>query len=140
MPNKTPYYLTYAKDKARKARTWKQIQRGRRQAEYWRTRWQLHPETMGANLRRINGARQADAARRTTRLLEVTRLMQPTHMSWELRPSIAHALEQLGHAFDPTAVNRFLSAARRRSLVSFHQPSLSWRITRPQDTHEADKE
>lgn len=135
MPHrKTPYHVRYAKDQAKKARTWKQIQRGRRQADYWRTRWQLHPETMGANLRRINDGRKADADRRTARLLEVTRLMQPSHSSWELRPAIAHALGQLGHAADDTAVNRFLSACRRRRLLSFDAPTLRWSVTRPQET------
>lgn len=139
MPNdkyRTPYHKLYAAEKARKARTWRQIQQARKQAEYWRQRWKLHPETMGANLARINGDRRQAAARRTTRLLEVLRHVPERVSSWELRPGIASALEKVGHVNDHHAVRRFIEACRRRRLIAFDMSTLSWSI----DRQDADKE
>lgn len=136
MPNtdhKVPYHRQYAADKAKKARSWKQIRQARRQAEYWRLRWQQHPETMGANLARINGDRREKAARRTTRLLEVLGHLPAKVSSWELRPLIASALEKVGHVSDTMAVRRFLEACRRRRLIAFDMSTLSWAIDTRQD-------
>lgn len=135
MPNddRKPYHKLYAADKARKARTWKQIRQARRQAEYWRERWRKHPETMGANLARINGDRKQSAAKRTTRLIEVLRQLPVTVSSWELRPLVAQALGKVGHVSDRHAVNRFLEACRRRRLIAFDMSTLSWAIDTRQD-------
>lgn len=129
MPN-TPYHKLYTAEKARKARTWRQIRQARRQAEYWRQRWKEHPETMGANLARINGDRRQAAARRTTRLLEVLSHLPERVTSWELRPMVAAALEKVGHVSDHHAIRRFLEACRRRSLIAFDMPTLSWSVAR----------
>lgn len=131
MPNDRehiPYHRHYAAEKARKARTWRQIRQARKQAEYWRLRWQQHPETMGANLARINGDRREKAAKRTTRLLEVLRQLPERVSSWELRPGVAAALEKVGHVSDHRAVRRFLEACRRRRLIAFDMSTLSWTI------------
>jgi hypothetical protein len=141
MPKKTPATVpaihldlpTYARllkrQQIQRARTWRQIQQGKRQANYWRDRWASHPETMGANLRRINDSRKAQAHARTDRLLAVLNLVPVEVKSWDLRPSIASALDRLGHASDKPAVERFLSAIRRRNLITFDASKLAWILT-----------
>lgn len=141
MPKKTPatvpavhldlptYAMLLKRQQIQRARTWRQVQQGKRQANYWRDRWASHPETMGANLRRINDARKASAQARTDRLLAVLQLIPGEVKSWDLRPSIASALDKLGHASDKLAVERFLSAIRRRNLLTFDAAKLSWVLT-----------
>lgn len=126
MPKPSTHPAGSAQARAAKARSFRQIRQARKQADYWRTRWQTHPETMGANLRRINTERQQLAGQRTARLLAVLENLPQLVKSWELRPAIAASLAKLGHATDAKAVERFLSAVRRRDLIAFDEKTLTW--------------
>ena len=133
------YAMLLKRQQIKRARTWRQIQQGKRQANYWRDRWASHPESMGANLRRINDARKAAANARTDRLLGVLQLIPQEVKSWDLRPHIANALDRLNHAHDKPAVERFLSAIRRRNLITFHAERLAWVLTQKQQVCDAAK-
>lgn len=121
------------KDKAgrvKRAKTFRQIRAGLARAKLWRERWKLHPETMRANLDRINGKRKADAEERTRRLRTFADTLPQQMDAGTMRESIGKSLAALGHRSDPPAVERILSALRRRSMVTFDAERLLWMVAK----------
>lgn len=105
--------------KARKAKA---------QADYWRKRWQTHPETMRSNLESLNRTRREKAAERTQRLLQILRHCPAQLMSWELRPTLEIAIVKSGFTLKAGSFKTLMIALRRRGLVSFDGATLRWTL------------
>lgn len=116
------------RDRIKQVRNYRKVVAARRQAEYWRRRWETHPETMRSNLETLNRARKEKAAERTKRLLEITRLMPAEIESWNLRTSAEKAIAQAGYSVKPGVHLTLLQALRRRSLISFDHSTLRWKV------------
>jgi len=111
-----------------RAISFRRIRAAKERAKYWRERWKTHPETMRANLDRLNEARKAKANARTVeKLRPILDRMPRTIPSWEFRQRIAEAI---GHGVtkDHPIITRFLSAVRRRGLVRFDESTMSWLV------------
>ena len=111
-----------------RARSWKKIQAMRRQSDYWRQRWVTQPEAMRANLDRINTARKEKAGKRTEAILAIISVLPGTIPSLELRDALRTALGLAGHPSSPKDAEKLLSNLRRRNLVRFDLPSLTWHL------------
>lgn len=99
-----------------------------RQADYWRRRWQTHPETMRSNLEALNRTRREKAAERTQRLMQILSHCPEQVMSWELRPVMEAAIAKAGFTVKPGSFKTLMMALRRRSLVSFDNVALRWTL------------
>ena len=111
-----------------KAKSWKKIQAMRRQSDYWRQRWVTQPEAMRANLDKINSARKEKAAKRTEAILQIVSVLPSTVPSLELRDALRTALGLAGHPSSARDAEKLLSNLRRRNLVRFDLPTLTWHI------------
>lgn len=124
------------KDKERQARevkrakTFRQIRAGLARAKLWKERWAKHPETMRANLDRINGTRKANAEKRTEHLKRLTAVMPDTVQAGDIRKVILDGLVTLSVANPISRVEPVLSALRRRGLVRFDLASLKWFVAK----------
>lgn len=105
--------------KARKAKA---------QADYWRKRWQTHPETMRSNLESLNRTRREKAEERTKRLVQILSHCPSQLMSWELRPTLEAAITKSGYTLKAGSYKTLMIALRRRGLVSFDASTLRWSI------------
>lgn len=114
---------------AKKARTFRQIRAGIARAKLWRERWKTHPETMRANLDRINAQRKRDAEVVTRGLVVLIDNLPKQMHSWEMRPSIAKAIHLTGKG--GANVEATLSLLRRRSLISFDHKTQLWTVAYP---------
>lgn len=122
------------KDKAgrvKRAKTFRQIRAGLARAKLWRERWAKHPETMRANLDRINGTRKAKAEHRTARLSEFAKALPIEMQAGSVREEIGKALASLGHRHERQDIERVLSALRRRSMLAFDNVALTWKVALP---------
>lgn len=116
------------KDRLRKVKAYRKVLAGKRQAEYWRKRWESHPETMRSNLDRINGTRKEKAAERTARLLEILSHCPREISSWELRPTLEAGIVKAGFTLKAGSHMTLLQALRRRSLIAYDSPSMTWKV------------
>lgn len=119
------------KDKAgkvKRAKTFRQIRAGLARAKLWRERWAKHPETMRANLDRINGTRKAKAEERTKRLSVFAGHLPIQMQAGNVRQEIGKVLTALGHRAEKPDVERILSALRRRRMVTFDNVQLLWMV------------
>ena len=114
---------------AKKARTFRQIRAGIARAKLWRLRWQTHPESMRANLDKINAGRKRDAAEVTKGLGRLLEHLPKQMQSGEMRKAIATALERAGKKGQN--VEATLSLLRRRSMISFDHQTLTWTVAYP---------
>ena len=112
----------------RRNKAYRKVQAGMRQAEYWRKRWESHPETMRSNLDRINGTRKEKAAERTARLLEIMSHCPGEIKSWELRPTLEAGIVKAGYTLKAGSHMTLLQALRRRTLISFYPDALVWKV------------
>ena len=112
----------------RRNKAYRKVQAAMRQAEYWRKRWESHPETMRSNLDRINGTRKEKAAERTARLLEILSQCPVVIKSWELRPTLEAGIVKAGYTLKAGSHMTLLQALRRRSLIAFDHSTLSWKV------------
>ena len=116
------------KDRLRKVKAYRKVLAGKRQAEYWRKRWESHPETMRSNLDRINGTRKEKAAERTARLLEILSHCPREIKSWELRATLEAGIVKAGYTLKAGSHMTLLQALRRRTLISFDPDALVWKV------------
>ena len=113
----------------KRAKTFRQIRAGIARAKLWRERWKTHPETMRANLDKINSRRKAKADERTQRLIRFAESLPEKMQSGEMRQRIGDALEGFGRP--RTETESVLSAMRRRSMLTFDLSTLMWTVAYP---------
>lgn len=118
-------------DKARRARIWKARRNAMRLADYWRKRWASHPETLKANLDRINRERKDRAEEKGRRLAMLASTMPGQIPSQELRKRIRIALQGQGMEGDRRQVERVRVGLIRRRLIAFDNVALSWKVALP---------
>ena len=118
-------------DKARRARIWKAKRNAMRLADYWRKRWASHPESLKANLDRINRERKDRAAEKGRRLAMLASTMPGQIPSQELRERIRIALQGQGMEGDRRQVERVRVGLIRRRLIAFDNVALSWKVALP---------
>ena len=106
----------------KRAKTFRQIRAAKQRTDYWRQRWKTHPETMRANLDRINKARKEKADERTAKIVAVMARLPAVIPSWEFRAKVNEAIG------DPQLYDRFLSCLRRRGLIRFDHETLCWHL------------
>lgn len=111
----------------RRQKAYRKVLAGMRQAEYWRKRWESHPESMRSNLERINRTRREKAAERTQRLLVILGHCDAEIKSWNLRTSFEEAIVKSGYTLKPTSWLIFFSALRRRKMIAYDPATLTWR-------------
>lgn len=116
------------KDRIRRSKAYRKVLAGKRQAEYWRKRWESHPETMRSNLDRINGTRKEKAAERTARLLGILSHCPSEIKSWDLRTTLELGIAKAGYGVKPGSHMTLLQALRRRSLIAYDSPSMTWKV------------
>lgn len=112
----------------RQARNWARVVAGRKQASYWRRRWEIQPEPMRSNLDRINRTRKEKADERTQRLKAILANCPAEIESWNLRKCAEEAIVKAGFTVQPNSLNVLVSAARRRGLIRFDPERLVWMI------------
>ena len=123
-------------DKERKGRqirrnnAWRKVMMGKRQADYWRKRWETHPETMRSNLDRINGTRREKAEERTKRLLRILELCPTQIMSWDLKTTLESAIANAGYALKAGSFKTLMAALRRRQLIAYDAATFRWSVKR----------
>lgn len=115
------------KDRHARNKAWRKALNAKRQADYWRKRWETHPETMRSNLARINGTRKEKAAQRTQRLLQILALCPDEVMSWDIRSTMESAIVRAGFQFKAGSFKTLMVALRRRNLISFDPERLVWK-------------
>ena len=115
-------------DNARKARIWNARKKAMRLADYWRKRWASHPESLRANLDRINRERKDKAAEKGRRLAMLASSMPDTIHSSELRERIRYALQGHGMEGDRRQVERVRVGLIRRRLIAFDNVTLTWKV------------
>ena len=103
---------------------------GKRQADYWRKRWETHPETMRSNLDRINGTRREKAEERTKRLLAILGKCPDQIASWDLRKTFEQAIASAGYTVNAKSFVVLLSALRRRQLIAYDAATFRWTVKR----------
>ena len=113
----------------KRAKTFRQIRAGIARAKLWKQRWKTHPETMRANLDKINSRRKAKADERTQRLTRFAKTLPEKMQSGEMRQRIGDALEVLGRPRRET--ESVVSALRRRSMLIFDLATLTWTVAYP---------
>lgn len=113
----------------KRAKTFRQIRAGIARAKLWKERWKTHPETMRANLDKINSRRKAKADERTQRLIRFAESLPEKMQSGEMRQRIGDALEGFGRP--RTETESVLSAMRRRSMLTFDLSTLMWTVAYP---------
>ena len=113
----------------KRAKTFRQIRAGMARAKLWKQRWKTHPETMRANLDKINSRRKAKADERTQRLTRFAKTLPEKMQSGEMRQRIGDALEVLGRPRRET--ESVVSALRRRSMLTFDLATLTWTVAYP---------
>lgn len=112
----------------RQIKAYRKVLAGKRQAEYWRKRWETHPETMRSNLTRINGTRKEKAAERTKRLLVILSHCPAVIPSWHLRTTLEAGILKAGYTTRKGSHMTLLQALRRRELISFDPAELAWKV------------
>jgi hypothetical protein len=113
----------------KRAKTFRQIRAGMARAKLWRQRWQTHPETMRANLDKINNQRKADAAKKTVTLVRFAKTLPGKMNAGEMRRTIGDALVAFGSS--KAKVEMVVSAMRRRSMLTFDAGTLTWTVAYP---------
>ena len=113
----------------KRAKSFRQIRAGIARAKLWKERWKTHPETMRANLDKINSRRKAKADERTQRLIRFAESLPEKMQSGEMRQRIGDALEGFGRP--RTETESVLSAMRRRSMLTFDLSTLMWTVAYP---------
>lgn len=116
------------RDRIRQVRNYRKVLAAKRQAEYWRRRWESHPETMRSNLEALNRTRKEKAAERTQRLLVILSHLPAEIESWNLRTLAEEAIVKAGYTLKPGIHLTLLQALRRRSLISFDHSTLRWKV------------
>jgi hypothetical protein len=117
-----------AKD-IKRAKTFRQIRAGMARAKLWKERWAKHPETMRANLDKINAGKKAKAEERTQRLTRFAKTLPEKMQSGEMRQRIGDALEVFGRP--RREVEMVVSALRRRAMLTFDLATLTWTVAYP---------
>ena len=108
---------------------WNRRRKAMRLADYWRKRWETHPESLKANLDRINRERKDKAKEKTRRLAMLAEAMpsKVIHSS-QLRETIRLALQGFGMDGDRKQVERVRVGLIRRRLIAFDNATLSWSV------------
>ena len=115
----------------RKARIWSARRKAIRLADYWRKRWATHPESLKANLDRINKERKDRAREKTRRLAMLAEAMPRAIHSSQLREAIRLSLHGLGMDGDRRQVERVRVGLIRRRLIAFDNVTLQWSVAIP---------
>lgn len=116
--------------RVKKAKTFRQIRAGLARAKLWKERWAKHPESMRANLDRINARRKQIAEQRTANLKRLTATLPDTVPTGELRKGILAALQGFAVPNAEARVEPVLMALRRRGLVRFDLATLTWMVAK----------
>lgn len=111
----------------RRNNAWRKIQAAKRQADYWRKRWQTHPESMRSNLEALNRTRKEKAAERTQRLLHILSHCPDEVMSWDIRSTMESSIAKAGYQLKVGSFKTLMVALRRRNLISFDPERLVWK-------------
>ena len=119
------------KDSPGRATIWNRRRKAIRLADYWRKRWATHPESLKANLDRINKERKDRAREKTRRLAMLAEAMPPQIHSAQLRETIRIALQGHGMEGDRRQVERVRVGLIRRRLIAFDNVALTWKVALP---------
>jgi hypothetical protein len=114
--------------RVKRAKTFRQIRAGIARAKLWKERWELYPDSMRANLDKINGTRKEDAAKRTERLITFAKTLPSKIQAGNVRQEIGKSLAAFGHRNEKPDIERILSAMRRRSMLRFDNVALVWMV------------
>ena len=98
---------------------------------YWANRWKTNPDSMRANLERVNKINKDKADQRTKKLNHFISLLPPRIKSWDLRPSIAKLYLQLsGQELPKLKIHSTVMNLRRRGMITYDEASCEW-IVKP---------
>jgi len=96
---------------------------------YWANRWKTNPDSMRANLERVNKSKKDKADQRTKRLSDFVSQLPPRINSWDLRPSIAKLYQQLsGKELPKLKIHATVMHLRRRGMIVFDDTTCEWII------------